>query len=107
MRTIGPFIKDSCFYPSSPINIDHSVLNSYKCKTFYIPGLEDTQQIQKYFPAKDSDIDWNALFLHNGTVNQILPKEFNASFDKLKNNMMDHKNNLLLKVYRCHIAGFQ
>lgn len=104
---LGHVIKMHSSYPeNSPVNIDHTVLNLYRCGDYYARGLENTQQIQKYFPVKNSGIDWNALFhiYNNRTPSTI--RDFNRSYTILEKDIENHKNNLLKTIFNSRIITF-
>ena len=53
--------KNNPITQNNPVNIDRNDLTKYQCSEAYIPGLQNTNLIEKYFPVENDKIDWNAL----------------------------------------------
>jgi hypothetical protein len=96
-------------YPqNNPVNIDRNVLGKYHCSQFYYPVM-NLQNFsgwagdQKYFPVRDSKgVNWNALFYWNGTD----ADEYNRSASILLNDIEDHKNKLIKRIFKMPFTAF-
>jgi hypothetical protein len=99
-------IMHASYTQNSPINIDRNELYFYHCNEFYIPGLEGTQQLQKYFPVKNGGIDWNALFHRDNNTTSNL-NNFGRSYSILEKYIENHKNNLLESIFKGQIGAFK
>jgi hypothetical protein len=94
-------------YPhSGPMNINGSEVSLHHCNSFYFPGLQNIQYIQKYFPAKNNDIDWNAL-LHVDNATAGGAKRYNTSFNILEKHIEDHTNKFLDTMFKSAITVFE
>jgi hypothetical protein len=79
---------------SGPLNIDRSEVLSHNCNTLYYPGLENIQYINKSFPARNGDVDWNALLhVDDPTVRGL--REYDKTFEILRKHIEDHTNEFL------------
>ena len=93
-----------------PININRNTLNLYHCNNYYIPGLENAQQIQTYTPINNGGINWNALFLGNlyaPTSRTGQQTEYVKSFYELKDDITNYKNNLLIAIFNSEFTAYR
>ncbi len=79
-QLLGSLIKTYESYPQSgPMNIDRNEINSHGCDNFYFPGLNHIGYVKNYFPARNGNIDWNAL-LHVDTMTLDGIEDYNKNF---------------------------
>jgi hypothetical protein len=106
-QLLGGILKIHEFYPDSgPMNIDRSEVGLHHCDGFYYSGLEDIQYVQKYFPARNGDIDWNAL-LHLDNHSAAATKEYQKSFVILEKDIENHIDKFLDIVFKSPITAFE
>jgi hypothetical protein len=72
--------------------LDNADLKIYHCNEF-----EGSQQIKKYFPTNDGNIDWYSL-LHMD--NSLFSNAFTKSVKLLENNIENKKNDLIKSILK-------
>jgi hypothetical protein len=110
---LGHIINMHNLYPhNNPINIGINDFTSYHCENYYIPNLNGIQYFNKYYPAKNGSIDWNALLHHEQyssmyKTNVANLTEFNRSFLLLVNSIKEQKDSLLQSIYNSTVIVFR
>lgn len=94
------------YHQMGPLNVAPNEIRIHQCdKLYYYDGLENIQFVQKYFPARDGDMDWNVLLhVDNYTGGGI--KEYNKNFYLLERHIENHTNKLLDTVLKSTINEF-